>query len=244
MAKHLPKILIAAVLVTISLASPVQAADAPEPEYNFFTANRGGIFKTTNQGDTFTHQVKIQGNSKRNLSKAKVLALKIDPFDDKTVYLLTKNIGLWVSHNSASSWQQLKTGKINDLAFDHQAKGHLYIIAEKQILESSDAGRTWKIIFLEPRNRKLSALATNYQNSAGLLTANRQGDIFRTDNSGKSWQKIVTLKTNNLNGLMSNPNDFSEVYVTTERDGIFKTTSRGATWIRLDNLKIPSRSVV
>ena len=71
---------------------------------------QGGIFKSTNGGDTW-HAVN------KNLRLLDIHAVLVDPKDERTVYAGTLNDGIWMSENAAESWQfiGLETSQVWDI---------------------------------------------------------------------------------------------------------------------------------
>lgn len=197
--------------------------------------NMGGVLKSTNKGETFRFKNKI--TAKESINRLDVKALLFDPQDTLTLYLLSKNKGLWVTYNGAENWEILLNELINAVALDPQKRGVIYVAKDAALLKTEDGGSSWETVFIATGGNTITALTTDPQNSIRLLAAAENGLIFETVDQGESWRLLANLKVKALRHIVINPQNSAEVYAATSQEGIFKSKDKGSSWFPLADLK-------
>ncbi|RLE03760.1 MAG: hypothetical protein DRJ11_03330 [Candidatus Aminicenantes bacterium] len=188
--------------------------------YTFYVATRhGGVWKTTNNGTTFEPIFDEVGPL---------------PIGDIAVAPSNPNI-IWVG-----------TGEQANARSSHAGNG---------VYRSLDGGRTWEHLGLEethhiariiihPQNPDLVYVAA----MGHLFTSNPERGVYKTEDGGKSWQKVLYVNENvgaiDLVINRQNPNILYAAMYEKYRypwhfeaggpgSGIYKTTDGGRTWRRL-----------
>lgn len=197
--------------------------------------NTGGILKSINKGETF--KFKNQITAKESINRLDAKALLFDPQDTLTLYLLSKNKGLWVTYNGAESWEILLNELINAVALDYQKRGLIYAAKDAVLLKTEDGGSRWETIFIETLGNAITALTNDPQDSNHLLAAAQNGLIFETMDQGESWRLLANLKVKTLRHIIINPQNPAEIYAATAAEGIFKSQDKGRNWSPLLNLE-------
>ncbi|HET6512328.1 MAG TPA: hypothetical protein VFH43_09055 [Candidatus Kapabacteria bacterium] len=185
-------------------------------------AASGGVWKTTDKGQTFTSLTDT-------FSSQPVGALRIDPRSPETIYMGQGECnfsadswpgdGLWRSENGGATWQYLglaRTQYIAKILIDPRTSNTLYVAApgptslndtNRGVYKSTDRGATWTSV-LRPRAGSIRIpiidLAMNPVNPDELVAAawDRTGNegiagpntgLWHTTNAGATWARIDTL---------------------------------------------------
>ncbi len=187
-----------------------------------------------------------------------------------TIYVATASGGIWKTENEGTTWEPIfenqPTASIGDIAIDPKnpqiiwaGTGEANIFRSSQagcgIFRSADGGKTWQHLGLE-ETLTIARIVIHPQNSDIVYVAasghewtpNRERGVYKTTDSGKTWQKILYI--DELTGaidLLIDPRNPEVLYAATWQrirkkwndprtephysgSGIFKTTDGGKTW--------------
>lgn len=192
------------------------------------------------------------------------------PQDRETFYFGSTGGGVWKTTNGGGKWSNISDGyfggSIGAVAVSSWDPNVIYVgTGEKTVRgnvsigngvwKSTDAGRTWSHaglkdseriprIRIHPKNPDVVYVAA----MGHLFGANEQRGIFRSDNGGKSWQKILYVSDQaGAVDLVMDPTNPRILYASTwrvlrtpyslesggEGSEIWKTTDGGDNWISL-----------
>lgn len=140
-------------------------------------------------------------------------------------------------------------GRFNSIAIDPANANIMYAAAARGgIFKTINGGNSWEPIFdkqillsvskivIDPNNSSIIYAGTGDANISGYPSI---GDgLYRSTNSGLTWQNIGLEKTRIISDIFINPENSNEIYVSTmglpyERNvdrGLYKTIDGGATW--------------
>jgi photosystem II stability/assembly factor-like uncharacterized protein len=196
----------------------------------------GGVWKTSDRGMTWANKrALVQGpkvtTDAANLS---IVAMAFDPQDPTAIYLGTADTGMVFSLDAGDSWQKpksLNTGRINAVAVDPKNKCTVYATSGNKIFKTDTCGRDWTQIFFDPRTDKsFTQLIVDWFNPTILYAGTSEGDIFKSVDSGISWQTSTRVEGTPIVSMVMDPRDSRLVYAGTQGDGIWKTADAGVTW--------------
>ena len=199
----------------------------------------GGVWKTIDGGVTWVNKKALVSGPKVTASAASltILSMVFDPEDRQAVYLGTGESGVVYSLDGGESWQQSKSlgsGRVNSVAVDPKNKCTVYAVSTNKIFKTQNCGRDWSQIFYNPRtDRAFTQILVDWYNPTMLYTGTDDGDIFRSTDSGKSWQTSMRIDGNGITSLAIDPRDSRVVYAGTQSEGIFKTADGGTTWTQI-----------
>lgn len=198
----------------------------------------GGIFKSTDKGDSWAQKVAIPttGGDTKSISGVSVSSILQDPSDPKALYIGTTEHGMFFTYDGGESWQQpvqLSRGRVPAVAVSSNNKCVVYVATANKVLKSVDCSRTWEVPYVDSRTqRQVTAMVVDHFNPNVVWIGNDLGEVLRSTDAGMSWQPVTTLKSKIMRIVMRT-DDSRKLYVATEKQGIWRTADGGATWVDL-----------
>jgi Uncharacterized protein related to plant photosystem II stability/assembly factor len=217
----------------------------------------GYVYKTTNGGDSWERI--LQTTSATETEPAKnvkgVTAMSFPTLEvgyagtycgsgwanGKQVYYAPE---LWKTENGGDNWTAIDLSAFNDIfsTKEHNFNGiHFFnenegVVSMKDLtLYTTDGGETWtesERTLLE-EGEALEITKMSFVNDALLYGIGTNQRVFKTEDKGKTWEKIATLTeetTAELNNISFYNSDFGIVISNTATDGILITEDGGGTW--------------
>ena len=196
------------------------AGDPSRPLVFYFGAVNGGVWKTTNGGQTWRNVT----DGKSDISS--VGAIAVAQSDPNVIYVgtgesqpredLTYGTGVYRSTDGGDSWRHLGLGdtqQIGDLVIDPRDPDRAYVAAighafgpnaERGVFRTTDGGKSWrKVLFLndstgamdltiDPTNpRILFASMWKFQRMPwGMNAGGGRSGLWKTTDGGDSWKEI------------------------------------------------------
>jgi photosystem II stability/assembly factor-like uncharacterized protein len=201
-----------------------------------WSPHKGNIFKSTNQGKTWTKlnlDLKMGGNEDLRWTGER---LAVNPFNSQIIFFGSRQNGLWLSQDAGKTWKQVTSfpGKpkenigINAIAFDKQVSGKVYAIAYGDgIYQSNDTGATWSKIPDSPSEANRIAIA-----SKDLLYVTHKSGVQKYTQG--TWNDITPLKNQiEFNAIGVNPANPQDLLVSTyaiTNTQIYRSLDGGSKW--------------
>ncbi len=196
----------------------------------------GGVYRSGDFGNNWEQKTFVSQEQKRTLtiSNTNIVQLVIDPKNTKTVYVGTRENGMFVSYDAGEKWEQMLTakGEVRAIAVDPKNKDVLYASIAEKIVKSTDAGKTWKLIYSEPRGEYISEIQVDGFDTKRVYAGTTGGQVIKSVDTGQSWQVIGSFDSKVLK-ILINPKDTRIVYVATYATGLQKSSNGGAEWKNL-----------
>ncbi len=193
----------------------MQLATHPEDADTIFTTTSGGVYKSTNAGESW----RVIGGSDLcddeeaggNCHYHGIIIEKEAPFKvlvgSGGDQYSKEDVGLTGSEDNGESWRKSDDGFVRDV---HVSK-----------------------LIIDPNNNNVfyatTQGATEYTDKVG-----DGAGVFKSNDRGNSWTQINNgLDSLETNILTVDPNDSETLYLGTDDDGVYKSTDGGESWKKL-----------
>lgn len=231
----------------------LEASDAADGDVVYAVAADGRIFKTTDQGDTWTSIPNVN----------QVDELVVNPHNPDDIWLVTDSGQVFRLSNNGTTWDKIidpagsgfRFSSIYALAttrpedpdvFPYDYSGMFYALKNGfGIFKSTDSGRNWT--FLESADVEYTHSLVVHPLDPDIVYGGYSRNpletevkVMRSLDGGETWQKVFE-KSGEQTVVAIDPNDVNTVYVglaATSEDGggaIFKSIDKGNTWSRLND---------
>ena len=208
----------------------------PTQPSTIYAATDFGVFKSTDGGRNWTPM-----NNGLNSVFARVIV--IDPVNPSTLYVAingfsgSPNDGVYKSTDGGNSWNLRKTGLIStpvSLAINPATPTTLYAASSSgPVFKTTDGADNWA--------RSGTGGSSNASNvavdpkSPATVFANElfsDGGIWRSADSGDTWQKINADPIRPGEGIVASPHTASLVFAT-GNGGVWKSVDNGNNWTQV-----------
>lgn len=190
----------------------------------------GGIFKSTDQAETWTQKVFVSQVKKKTVTIAdyEILTFKFDPTDSNILYAGTKGKGLIVTKDGGETWQNtgISAGNIYSLDIDQKNNQLLFAAQDSTIMRSQDGGINWEAIHTDSQKGNFVKVIIDSYDSQKIYAAASSGLIYKSDDQGSNWL-IKFQAPEGLTNLFIRANDTRILYAQTVSGEIYKTTTGG-----------------
>lgn len=223
----------------------------PNSSQTLFLALSGGLYKSTNGGQSFTH---ITHSAFSNNTDSHFRSVKIQKIDNSNsqIFVGSEKGRVYKSTNGGTTWTELTGGgylPVTDLAVTANA---LYIAFSDGTITKSTTYVTNAFSFVNNAPgggpiesgmwTKIQAISGASANADQLFigttykAASIKWGFFYSSDGGTTLQKRVNgLNNSSTFSLAVNPTNTSEIVMGTINNGIFKTTDQGSTWSAINS---------
>lgn len=225
------------VVIVFSLSGCIKVKSKNEP-----AKFDGGVYKTTNQGTTWSQKVLIAtvSGSPGGFGGLNISSMTMDPSDPDTLYFGSLMNGMFYTYDGAESWANAKAlgaKTVSALAVDTQDHCTIFAGSGNRIYRSKDCSRTWQEAYYDNEaTAVIDDLAVDHYDSNIVFAAISRGDIIKSTDGGNNWQTVNRFN-NRLKKILIDPNDSRIVYAVTNNKGVFRSIDSGETWELLESLK-------
>lgn len=193
----------------------------------------GGVYKSIDFGDTWQQKVFISQdkNQTSTIASTNVQTVVFDPQDSQTIYIGTRENGMYVTKDGGEHWQQILTnkGEVRAIAVDSKNHQIVYAAIGEKIVKSTDGGNVFKLIYSEPTGQQITEIQVDSFDPNKVYAGVFSGQLIKSTDGGQSWLLLKNFDSK-IQRILINPKDTRIVYVGTLTSGIFKTTDGGANW--------------
>jgi photosystem II stability/assembly factor-like uncharacterized protein len=202
------------------------AADPQNPAILYAGSELGGLFKSTNSGQSWTA-------INNGISMKWITAFAIDPITSTTLYASTV-YGFLRSTDGGASWSSLNTQYANSLVINPQNPAILFAGSYKGVFRSTDSGATWSQVIPASSTTTSCYLTIDPLNPSTVYAGITDGGINKSTDGGTNWS-YLGLKTDQIRSLAIDPLTPSILYAATF-SGVFKSTDGGANWLLINRV--------
>ncbi|MBN1950392.1 MAG: T9SS type A sorting domain-containing protein [Bacteroidales bacterium] len=224
--------------------------DRTDPGYNtwYAAAASGGVWKTTNAGQSWT-------NLTNDLVNLATNSLVVAPSDPDIIYIgtgegyggfgMVSGNGIFKSINGGQSWSQLESTRenenfrwINKILIDESDANHIIVATNEGIFNSSDGGLSWVISY--SKGYAVQDLKANPLNSSTIYAALNRLGIIKSYDSGASWVNAFEgIGTGYRFALDISPVDTSYIFTSVEAPGelteVYISKDGAASWRKMND---------
>jgi len=217
-------------------------------EVNLNTPIKGGVFKSTNGGTSWTQVISSTDVILPGYTESVFNAVKIAPSNNDIVYAASSyafyrsNDGgaTWTGYRggipgSPSPWGPagIRAGVPIEITIDKTNPDILYAANYGGgIFKSTDGAKTWQVLGSGYSGATIHKIATDSQNTSAFLTIGRSGPFKSTDN-GATYDGLYYREANNAEwyGAVIHPTNSNTLFISDEHEGvILKSTTGGTSW--------------
>ena len=224
-------------IVAVELSSHYQQ------DRTLFINVRGNLFRSKDGGNSWQTIVKGLDH------QYELSSLDISAQSPKIIYLSTLGDGIYKSENGGDSWSKVNQG-LEALSIDLIAiapdSNEIVLAAgtETGLYKTENGGASWQQVIAG--DNKITAIAFDPTQKDKITVGDDQGNLFLSDNLGKSWHRLASLENSGaIRAIAIAPNWVSEqtFLVGTEKEGIWQTVDGGITFSQV-NKGISDRSIL
>ncbi len=197
----------------------------------------GGVFRSLDSAQTWeSKSLLLSSNQAENsIASLNIEFLYIDPTDAKTIYVGTREKGVFVTWDGAESWRSILSDKGNIISFgvNQNSPCTLYAASNKEIYKSLDCGRKWRSVFYEKRNdASITKILVDSEDPSRIFmgtAVGNKGELIWSQDNGESWQVLRANFKSPVQGIYINPKNPRVIY-TALKKGFYRSPDKGVTW--------------
>lgn len=136
------------------------------------------------------------------------------------------------SWNATSGWNP-GVGRITGLAFEEGNSNHIIIGANTGgVWRSTDGAQTWMHLTDYFSHLEVYSVAIDPIDPTVYYFGSRGGKIFKSVDSGATWNLLGTTGNSSVNKILINPLNPNIIFATSSSSGIYRTIDGGVTWTK------------
>lgn len=195
----------------------------------------GGVFRSDDGGQTWQQKTFVRQDKKQiqSISNVNGEVVAFDPQNKDTLYLGTRENGVWRTTNGGDSWTptSLKSGDYPCLQFDPSNASILYTVSGPLVLKSLDAGQSWQTLYTESQpEQTVTCVAVDPLHGNTVWVVTSGGKILLSDDYGHNWTLVHTIPSGVVRAMEVLKNGSGTLAIFTKTNGIFLGTGRGSAW--------------
>lgn len=201
-------------------------ARAPSNPKVFVAVTRSGVFRSTDEGETFS---RISPRSHNDLKM--VGSVAIDPRNEDSIMVGTAHLA-WRTDNGGATWRPIQQGMINDsdvmtLTLDRREPRTVFATACTGIWRSRNAGSSWtKVLGIPSVSRRTRAFAQDHDRPDTFYAGTTDG-VYVSEDDAKTFSR-TTMSGLVVNALVSLGG--GRVLAGVEGEGMLVSTDFGRSW--------------
>lgn len=205
-------------------------------EFKTSASADGGIFRSNDKGETWIQKGFVRKEKKKEITIHHVATgtLLFHPLDPATLYLGTFGQGIFRGFERGERWEPLGigTGVFLTISIDPKAPTTIYAGTGSTILKSSDDGKQWDTIYLDPRGQTITSVNVDPDDPSRIYASTNEGGVLFSADAGNTWSIRTTISPG-IQRIILDPKNSRILYAILAQ-GIMKSFDSGATWISLN----------
>ena len=218
------------------------ASHPVEPDITYVVTHDGAL-KTTNGGAGWRRIF-------TGMSQSRVLTIGIDPTRPSTIYLGTKDDGVYMSYDGGRNWLPRRAGlddvrvtaEVQNIAFVPGTRPHVFLATAMGVFESDDEGMTWRKRMAGITNVLMVTILAVDPQRPEIMYAGTSGGVYKTTDGARTWVPfntglippgfVTSSRSLGVTALVIDPQKTEVLYAGT-LDGLYKTVDGGRSWTRI-----------
>ncbi|KKQ27712.1 MAG: hypothetical protein US42_C0006G0019 [Candidatus Magasanikbacteria bacterium GW2011_GWC2_37_14] len=202
------------------------------------TTGPAGVFVSSDAGESWKQaNVMPTAEGVKSIAGVNVYQIVADPQDPDTMYLASRENGLFYTYDGGATWQKsgspFASGFVYSVTVHPKDKCELYATNGRQIFKTIDCNRSWQEVYREGRSDVLiGALSYNNFPPYQMYMAESNGDFLQSKDGGASWGLLKRFNVR-LSFISASPFDGNLLYVISRTDGMYRSEDGGITWVNL-----------
>lgn len=194
-----------------------------------------GMFVSKDKGDNWQAIVTLPtAEAVKNIAGVSVYRLIEDSHDANTLYLLSRQQGMFFTYDNGTTWRQvsppLATGFVYDLTIHPKDPCTMFATNGTQVFRSYDCNRSWQEVYRELRpGITISSLDFEAQSPFRIFLAEGNGDLLESLDAGEHWT-INTRLGKQIIKVVSDRKEPAVIYIITRKDGLYRSINSGQSW--------------
>lgn len=133
--------------------------------------------------------------------------------------------------NATSGWNP-GVGRITAFSISEIDENHIIVGAETGgVWRTIDGGQNWEPLLDYYSNMFVFATAMEPGNSNTYFFGSTQGRIYKSTDSGATWNQLGSAGNSLINKIVVHPNDVNIMFASSQNAGIYRSTDGGLTWV-------------
>jgi len=184
------------------------------------------------------------------MSQSRVLALGIDPTASATIFLGTKDDGVYMSYDGGRHWLPRRTGlddvrvtaEVQQVVFVPVAPTRVFLATAMGVFESGDGGVNWRKRMAGITDVLMVTTLAVDPGRPLIMYAGTSSGIYKTSDGARTWQaantglipahRVTSSRALGVMALAVDPQRQETLYAGT-LDGLYKTVDGGRLWNRI-----------
>lgn len=208
-----------------------------------YVVTHRGVFKTLNGGGEWR-------NVFTGVSSSRVLAIGVDSKNPSTVYIGTKDDGVYMSFDGGRHWLPRRTGlddvrvtaEVQQIVFAPGTPTRMFLATAMGVFESKDEGMSWHKHMMGITDVLMVTTLALDPTSPAIMYAGTSGGVYKTMDAARSWNAVnaglipshlvASSRALGVTTLAVDPQHPETVYAGT-LTGLYKTVDGGRLWVRI-----------
>lgn len=215
----------------------------PLDERIIYVLTHGGVLKTTDGGAEWRRLF-------TGISQSRVLTIGLDPAAPSTVYLGTKDDGVYRSHDGGQHWVSRRAGlddvrvtaEVQHIAFVPGTPPRVFLATAMGVFVSDEGGDRWHKRMAGITNVLMVTAVAVDPARPEVLYAGTSGGVYKTTDGARTWVPfntglippgfVTSSRSLGVTALVIDPQHTEVLYAGT-LDGLYKTVDGGQSWTRI-----------
>src|SRR5712691_5533808 len=208
-----------------------------------YVVTHNGVLKTRDGGTSWQRVF-------TGATQSRVQAIGLDPSAPSTIYVGTKDDGVYKSYDGGQHWMSRRAGlddvrvtaEVQQFLFGPGTQPRVFRATAMGVFESDDGGEVWRKRMAGITGVLMVTTMAMDPVSPEILYAGTSSGVYKTTDEARSWvavnrglipaERVQSSRSLGITALAVNPQQTETLYAGT-LDGLYKTVDGGRSWSRI-----------